>query len=135
MPPSIANGRSLKAMWGPATHDGVSLFPTYENLGVGIYEDDLHWDSIALRRPQHSRSPNDPAYAWPAEVTKAVSPPGRRAAWPSIRRPPSPHSSGVEQDAVLGNLELETLFRVVGVDGHTDDVLGPAGRYGTSILE
>jgi hypothetical protein len=73
IPPSVANGSGLKAMWGPATHDGVSLFPTYENLGVRIYEDDLHWDSIAPRRPQNPRNPNDPAYAWPAEVTSAVA--------------------------------------------------------------
>jgi hypothetical protein len=64
-------------MWSPATHDGVSLFPTYENLGVKIYEDDLHWDSIALRRPRNSRNPNDPAYTWPVEVTRAVAEAGR----------------------------------------------------------
>jgi hypothetical protein len=68
---SSARG-ALKAMWGPATHDGMSLFPTYRELGVKIYEDDLHWDSIALRRPRNARNPNDPAYAWPPEVTQAV---------------------------------------------------------------
>jgi hypothetical protein len=60
-------------MWGPAVHDGISLFPTYRELGVKLYEDDLHWDSIALRRPRNARNPNDPAYAWPAEVTAAVA--------------------------------------------------------------
>jgi hypothetical protein len=60
-------------MWGPSVHNGVSLFPTYRDLGVKIYEDDLHWDSIALRRPRNASSPNDPAYAWPAEVTTAVA--------------------------------------------------------------
>jgi hypothetical protein len=60
-------------MWGPATHDEVSLFPTYESLGVRIYEDDLHWDSIATRRPRSPRNPNDPAYVWPTEVTRAVA--------------------------------------------------------------
>jgi len=63
----------LKAMWGPAIHNGTSLFPTYRDLGVRIYEDRLPWDSIALRRPRNSRSPNDPAYVWPAEVTTAVA--------------------------------------------------------------
>ncbi len=60
-------------MWGPAIHEGASLFPTYRDLGVEIYEDDLHWYSIALRRPSNPRSPNDPAYVWPAEVTQAVA--------------------------------------------------------------
>jgi hypothetical protein len=40
---------------------------------VKIYEDDLHWNSIAPSRPRSSRNPNDPAYAWPAEVTHAVA--------------------------------------------------------------
>jgi hypothetical protein len=68
-----AQAASLKAMWGPSVHNGVSLFPTYRELGVKIYEDDLHWNSIALSRPRSSRNPNDPAYAWPAEVTQAVA--------------------------------------------------------------
>jgi hypothetical protein len=65
-----AQAYGLKAMWGPAVHDGVSLFPTYRDLGIKIYEDRLYWSSIAPRRP---RSPNDPAYAWPTEVTQAVA--------------------------------------------------------------
>jgi hypothetical protein len=60
-------------MWGPSARDGVSLFPTYEELGVKLYEDDLHWNTIAARRPRHPRNPRDRAYAWPAEVTRAVS--------------------------------------------------------------
>jgi hypothetical protein len=71
--PSTAHGSPLKAMWGPAIHNGASLFPTYRNLGVRIYEDDLHWDSIAPRRPRNPLNPNEPAYAWPAEVTRAVA--------------------------------------------------------------
>jgi hypothetical protein len=60
-------------MWGPAIHNGASLFPTYRDLGVKIYEDDLRWDSIALRRPQHPTNPDATAYTWPAEVTTAVA--------------------------------------------------------------
>ncbi len=60
-------------MWGPSVHNGVSLFPTFQELGVKLYEDGLHWDQIALRRPRHPRDPNDPAYVWPAEVTGAVA--------------------------------------------------------------
>jgi hypothetical protein len=64
---------ALKAMWGPATRSGISLFPTYQRLGVSVYEDSLRWDSIATRRPHRPRDPSDPAYAWPVEVTKAVA--------------------------------------------------------------
>jgi hypothetical protein len=69
----MANAAAVKAMWGPSVHEGVSLFPTYRDLGVKIYEDDLRWNVIAPRRPQHPTNPNDPAYAWPAEVTSAVA--------------------------------------------------------------
>ena len=62
-----------KAIWGPSIHDGTSLFPTYRDLGVKIYEEKLPWASIATRRPRNPRDPNDPAYAWPAEVTTAVA--------------------------------------------------------------
>jgi len=70
---SLARASATKAMWGPAIHDGVSLFPTYRELGVKIYEDRLRWSEIAPRRPRNSRNPNDPAYVWPAEVTQAVA--------------------------------------------------------------
>jgi len=68
-----ASAASVKAMWGPAIHDGLSLFPTYQNLGVRIYEDKLVWASAAPRRPHSPTNPNDPAYVWPAEVTQAVA--------------------------------------------------------------
>lgn len=70
---SHAQASATKAMWGPAVHNGVSLFPTYRELGVKIYEDRLDWDSVAPHRPRHPRNPNDPAYVWPAEVTQAVA--------------------------------------------------------------
>jgi hypothetical protein len=72
--PAWANSvSSKKAIWGPAIHDGTSLFPTYRDLGVTIYEDVLPWASIAPRRLHSPTNPNDPAYAWPAEVTQAVA--------------------------------------------------------------
>jgi hypothetical protein len=70
---SAQGAPALKAMWGPATHDGVSLFPTYRELGVTIYEDGINWASVAARRPRNPRNPDDPAYVWPAEVTGAVA--------------------------------------------------------------
>lgn len=69
---SSAHAADQKAIWGPAIHDGASLFPTYRALGVKIYEDRLNWSVVARRRPGHPRNPDDPAYAWPAEVTRAV---------------------------------------------------------------
>lgn len=72
--PASSTAKVLKAMWGPAIQNGVSLFPTYRDLGVKIYEDTLPWDSIAaVRRPQHPTDPNAAAYTWPAEVTTAVA--------------------------------------------------------------
>jgi hypothetical protein len=68
-----ARAAALKAIWGPSTHNGVSLFPLYHQLGDRIYEDDLHWDLIARTRPANPRDPNDPAYTWPAEVASAVA--------------------------------------------------------------
>jgi hypothetical protein len=71
--PAGASAKPLKAIWGPATRNRVSLFPTFRDLGVNVYEDDLHWNAIASRRPRHPRNPSDPAYKWPAEVTSAVA--------------------------------------------------------------
>jgi hypothetical protein len=70
---SAAQAGALKAMWGPSVRDGVSLFPAFRELGVKIYQDDLHWNLIARRRPRHPLNPRDPAYVWPAEVTSAVA--------------------------------------------------------------
>jgi hypothetical protein len=64
---------AAKAMWGPAIRNGNSLFPTYRELGVTIYEDSLRWNLIALRRPRHPRNARDPTYAWPADVSHAVA--------------------------------------------------------------
>ena len=74
---SGAQAADLKALWGPSLHDGKSLFPTYRELDVKIYEDRLPWQSIATRRPSNPRNPHDPAYTWPAEVTQAVAEAGR----------------------------------------------------------
>jgi hypothetical protein len=67
-----ADAARLKGIWGPFTHSGNSLFPTYTELGANLYEDDLHWNLIAVRRPNHPRSPRDPAYVWPPEITRAI---------------------------------------------------------------
>jgi hypothetical protein len=62
-----------KAIWGPLTFNGAPVFPAYHNLGVKIYQDDLNWADTAGSRPRQPRNPNDPAYAWPQEVSQAVT--------------------------------------------------------------
>jgi len=63
-----------KSVWGPITLNGRSLFPTYDDLGVGIYQIQAHWDQIApAQRPAHPRNPTDRAYRWPSYLDYAVS--------------------------------------------------------------
>ena len=62
-----------KAIWGPVRVDGVSQFPTYERLGVGIYMTRLNWNSVAPTRPERPGEPSDPAYQWPAELDDAIA--------------------------------------------------------------
>jgi len=72
--PSAEAAPSLKkAIWGPVEVNGVSQFPIYQDLGVGIYETDLRWDLVAPNKPANPGDPNDPAYRWPAELDKAVA--------------------------------------------------------------
>ena len=70
-----ADGATLsrkKAIWGPAATNGISNFPIYADLGVGIYQTAVSWRDVALTRPADPTSPDDPAYAWPPEVDQAV---------------------------------------------------------------
>jgi hypothetical protein len=71
--PAQAHWSSEKAIWGPVTRAGVSQFPLYRNLGVGILEMDLAWSQVAPTRPQHPENPRDPAYQWPADIQTAVT--------------------------------------------------------------
>jgi hypothetical protein len=62
-----------KTMWGPITFaDGRSLFPTYRDLGVGIYGIQVHWDEIAPKKPADPTNPKDPAYLWSSYLDYAV---------------------------------------------------------------
>jgi hypothetical protein len=71
--PASAHFSPRKAIWGPSTQGTTSLWPTFRQLGVGIYEDSMYWNAVAPRRPRHPRDPNDPAYIWPAQVTQDVA--------------------------------------------------------------
>jgi len=62
-----------KAFWGPVTVNGQSQFPIYRDLGVSIFQIQLHWDEIAQQtRPTNPSDPNDPAYKWPPDVDRAL---------------------------------------------------------------
>ena len=46
-----------KAIWGPAEVNGVSQFPIYQDLGVGIWQNRINWSDVAPTRPgQPARS-------------------------------------------------------------------------------
>lgn len=74
--PAAASGASFqKSIWGPylmapgqdgcsAGGPACSAFPVYRELGVDVYQFQIHWDEVAPSRPQHPRSPSDPAYDW-----------------------------------------------------------------------
>ncbi len=48
-----------KAIWGPVEVAGKSQFPIYRDLGVGIYEYGLSWETVALKAegPHRPRRP------------------------------------------------------------------------------
>lgn len=68
-----ASTTTKKAMWGPVRVAGVSQFPTYADLGVGIFQTMLSWDTIAPVRPARAGDPRDPAYRWPPHVDDAIA--------------------------------------------------------------
>jgi hypothetical protein len=78
-----AKGAATKAIWGPGTlsagnaacptPDPCSAFPVYRELGVDVYQFELHFDEIAPTPPANPRDPADPAYRWPAAADQAVN--------------------------------------------------------------
>ncbi|MBM3666184.1 MAG: hypothetical protein FJW90_01660, partial [Actinobacteria bacterium] len=49
-----------KGVWGlPTTLNGRSLFPTYKDLGFGVYNMQARWDGIAPTQPADPTDPND----------------------------------------------------------------------------
>jgi hypothetical protein len=71
--PADAEADRKKAIWGPVTSGTQSLFPTYAELGVGIYQYSVQWQRAAPTRPAEPGDPSDPAYDWPTELDFAVS--------------------------------------------------------------
>jgi len=70
-PPSHA---AEKAIWGPsgpvAGHG--SAFDLYRRLGVDTAQFPLNFAQTAPVEPENARSPDDPAYRWPAAIDQAV---------------------------------------------------------------
>jgi hypothetical protein len=62
-----------KAIWGPVERNGVSQFPIYADLGVGILQMRLQWDLVAPQKPKNPRDPSDPAYQWPSDIDYAIA--------------------------------------------------------------
>jgi hypothetical protein len=56
----------------PRGPGGRWIFPELRALRARVWIGGLSWASIATKRPADARSPDDPAYAWPAEVDAAV---------------------------------------------------------------
>lgn len=64
-----------KMIWGPAKlPGGQSAFPVYDELGVDVLQVGINWSEVAPTEPARatSRTPDDPAYRWPAEADFAV---------------------------------------------------------------
>jgi hypothetical protein len=73
VPSAQARAPSVKkGIWGPIEVGGVSQFPIYRTLGVGLFHERLRWVNVAPTRPAKPRNPRDPAYRWPAELDQAV---------------------------------------------------------------
>ena len=50
-----------------------ALWPTYRDLGVGIFGVQARWEEIAPdRRPADPTDPKDPAYEWPQYLTDSI---------------------------------------------------------------
>jgi hypothetical protein len=78
-----ARATGVKAIWGPTELEAgsapcpqngqpCSAFPVYAQLGVDVFEYQIHWDEVAPTEPAHPRDPNDPAYRW-GEIDRVVA--------------------------------------------------------------
>jgi len=79
-----------KAIWGPAQVNGVSQFPIYRDLGVGIYQTTVSWADVAPTRPANPGDPSDPAYRWPAELDATIADAARSGIQVSVTLTGSP---------------------------------------------
>jgi hypothetical protein len=70
--PTSAGAERYKSIWGPLEFKGVSQFPIYKRLGVGVFQMSMSWATVAPTRPANPSDPSDPAYAWPADFDRAI---------------------------------------------------------------
>ena len=69
--PSASANR--KGIWGPLKlPNGQSAFPTYQELGVDVYQMSMVWYRVAPTKPADPTNPNDPAYKWSRDFQTAV---------------------------------------------------------------
>jgi hypothetical protein len=61
-----------KSVLGAPAQNGTDLLPAYRDLGVGVWQTSLRWDTVALSRPASPTDPSDPAYLWPPELGPAI---------------------------------------------------------------
>jgi hypothetical protein len=74
VPAGAAEQTTKKAIWGMPSHNGVSLFDRYRDLGVGIFQTQARWEQIApLTPPADPTNPDDPAYRWPPYLDREVA--------------------------------------------------------------
>ena len=57
LPPRNAAVSAKKALWGPAEVEATSQFPTYKELGAGIYMTKLEWDKVAVLEARRRARP------------------------------------------------------------------------------
>lgn len=75
--PSQAASRAVhppsKCIDAPGAHNGRLIFPELRALGTRVWSSGLSWSAVATTRPVDPTSPDDPAYAWPATLTREIS--------------------------------------------------------------
>ena len=71
--PAPASAKLLKGFWGPTHFNGKSAFPIYKDLGVNVFQIQLHWNEVAPVPPLNARDPKSVAYQWPSDIGYAVS--------------------------------------------------------------
>ena len=69
---ALAQSQVLKGFDDPLAA-GTANFPTYHELGVQIFEQDLLWAYVAPKRPGNPTNPDDPAYHWPAIINQDIA--------------------------------------------------------------
>ena len=117
---AAAHARGTKAIWGPAKNasdqpnPGASLFPTYKQLGVDVYQFQIPWNEVAPTRPADPRNPADPAYNWSSiydfivseAAANSIALAAQRARQPTLGERGPQRDLGTEQSAGPGRFHV-----------------------------